>query len=75
MKKSELKQLIREVVKEDHFSRQHPDGNKKFGETVPGVWSNYHEVEELKARLVKVLDAGNFDLAHQIVDELVQLHN
>lgn len=74
MKKSELKQLIQEIVKESMFSKQNPDGGV-FGGGVPSVWNNSKEVEATKGLLDKALDAGNFDMAHKLVDKLSHLHN
>ena len=75
MKKSELKALIKEVVKENMFARQHPDGDKKFGDAVPGVWDNPTEVEKLKKQLMQAIDAGNFDVAQRKLLAIAEYHN
>lgn len=74
MKKSELKSLIKEIVKENMFARNNPDGGS-FGGGVPSVWSNAKEVESTKGLLDQAMDAGNFDMAHKLVDKLSHLHN
>lgn len=74
MKKSELKSLIKEIVKESTFAKQNPDGGS-FGGGVPSVWNNSKEVEATKGLLDNALDAGNFDMAHKLVDKLSNYHN
>ena len=69
MKKSELKALIREIV-ENMYARHNPEGDKQFG-SVPGVWNNEKEVADLKSALMDAIDAGNFDIAKEILDKLV----
>jgi len=62
------------VAKENRYASQNPEG-PEFGSGVPGVWSDIKKVEELKKRLWVVMDAGDFDLAHKVVDELANYHN
>ncbi len=74
MKKSELKALVREVV-ENMYARQNPEGDRNFGDVMPGHWANQAKVDELKKRLDQALEAGNFDIAHEIVDQLKHYTN
>lgn len=62
------------VKKENQYARQNPEG-PEFGSGVPGVWDNPTKAEELKKKLMVTLDAGNFDIAHKIVDQLANYHN
>jgi len=74
MKKSQLKQLIREIVEENE--RWMYNRWEKYGSQDPKfVWDNPQEVEKLKKVLMDRLDAGNFDQAHEVVDKLSNYHN
>ena len=94
MKKSELKELIREAVGEviaekyedfkhtvetpigeDTFARHHPEGDRKFGDGVPGAWDNPLAVHRIKSTLENALESGDFPRAHKLVDELSRYHN
>lgn len=69
MKKSELKQIIKEVIKENQFARNNPDSTWSPGVPQSG-WNNPTKVKELKDLLMKQLNAGNFDAAKRTVDVL-----
>ena len=62
------------LSQENRYASQNPEG-PEFGSGVPGVWNDIKKVEELKKRLWVVMDAGDFDLAHKVVDELANYHN
>ena len=62
------------VKKENRYDKQNPEG-PEFGSGVPGVWNNSTKVESLKKLLMNSLDAGNFDVAHKVVDQLANYHN
>ena len=74
MKKSELKALVREVV-ENMYARHNPDNPTGGPSHVPGHWANQAKVDELKKRLDQALEAGNFDIAHEIVDQFKHYTN
>lgn len=62
------------VKKENRYAKQNPEG-PEFGSGVPGVWNDSSKVEALKKLLMDSLDAGNFDAAHKVVDQLANYHN
>lgn len=63
------------VIDENRFAAANPEGNSTFIKDVPDVWNNPTKVEELKKSLESALNAGNFDIAHKLVEELYNYHN
>ena len=75
MKKSELKQLISEIVQESMWARHHPEGGKNITDTgVDNDWRDPKEAAELKKSLILAVDAGAFDNAVDILKQLANLH-
>ena len=62
------------LSQENRYTANNPEG-PEFGAGVPGVWNNTTKVDGLKKSLMNALDAGNFDVAHKIVDQLANYHN
>jgi hypothetical protein len=63
------------LITENQFAAASPEGEKTFGSSTGGVWNDTAKAEELKKYLMSCIDAGNFDLAHQTVDQLTSYHN
>ena len=92
IKKSQLKQIIKETIsdiirsdvmsktkksiEENRWAANNPEGNREFGGGIPsGGWSDLKKVEELKKSLYHALEAGNFDEAHKLVDNLAAYYD
>lgn len=74
MKKSELKQLISEIVQESMWARHHPEGGKNIAGPSANDWRDPQEADELKKSLISAVDAGNFDIARDKLEQLATLH-
>jgi hypothetical protein len=75
MKKSELKNLIKLIIKENRYAAEHPENIDFPANNIWQVWGNIHEVEKLKKQLMNSIDAGNFDEAQRILKTLEGYHN
>jgi hypothetical protein len=75
MKKSELKALIKECLKESQWNRENPDKEDIFDRPVVNKhWGSEEEANKLKKQLMLIIDAGNFKSAEEIVGKLADLY-